>query len=293
MERQNSQGNIRKLSDILPEVMEEIERRYREGGGIWGIPTGYKELDYPLNGFGKQCLYIIAARTSMGKTTFALNMIKFMALKMPVMPALFSCEMDVFQIAIRIIADTGEIELLHLIKGDLNEVEFDKLNEAASKLYNTHVYIDDTPYISLDELRVRAKWLKDNGTGIIFIDYLSLIKLADKMPKWERIGEIGLQLKILARTLDLPIVAMAQLNREAEGKKAGLEHLRYSGQLEEDSDVVIMMHGDRSEEDESIFHFNIAKNRHGPTKKFDLMFNKKYMRFFPIEKDCKEMRKNK
>ena len=189
----------------------------------------------------------------------------------------FSCEMSRKQIGKRLLAMIGGLNLSRIRAGLMSSADFSALNDAATQLHETTLALDDTPNIGLTELRSKARQMRRHGVQCIFVDYLTLIRHGDmRMSRPERVGEVSKQMKGLARELDIPIVALSQVNREAEDKIPNLENLRQSGEIEEDSDVVMMLHRER-DKDETILR--VAKHRNGPTGDAELTFQREHVRF--------------
>ena len=201
--------DLKPVRDYTMAAIEQIEAAYKSGGAYSGIPSGYQALDQATAGFQNGDLVILAARPSIGKTTLALNMAVNMARRYGKRVAFFSCEMAGKILAMRLLAAEGRIGLYDLRTGKLKPTDFHKLTEAASRIYEAPLYIDDTPNIALSALRSRARKAKRKGVDVLFVDYLTLIKHGDtRMPRHERVGEIAKGLKQLARELDLPVIAL-------------------------------------------------------------------------------------
>lgn len=274
--------DLRMLRDLLDPAMELIEERYKLQGRPPGIETGFHRLDAPLGGMRKGNLVIIGARPSIGKTALALSMALNMAAK-EVRVGFFSLEMSAEQLVIRALANTGRINSQSLASGRMTPADFAKILDAGSVLQSATVVIDDTPNIALTLLKNRARRMKRFGVEIIFVDYLTLIRHGDaRTPRWERVGDVSKNLKQLARELDIPIVALSQVGREAEDRMPTLSDLRQSGEVEEDADVVLLMHRDRAAaegEQDYTTQIDIAKNRHGATQMLELVFLPTYVSF--------------
>lgn len=268
----NNFGQIDGISDVIKKTIDLIEESYKNDA-MSGISTGFQRLDHYTDGFQRQELVIIAARPSKGKTALALDIMMRMAHN-KVKCGFFSAEMSAGLLGKRILSSDTRINLSRVKNGCLTDGNFKVLMESANKIYNMGIWIDDTPNIPLSTLKNRARQLKRKGCQIIFIDYLTLIKFVDKkMSRPERVGHISKELKHLARELDIPVVTMSQLSREAEDKTPTLAHLRQSGEIEEDADVIIFL-GDKES-----FKLIIAKNRNGPTGIVNLNFIKEINKF--------------
>ena len=264
------------IRDLLRAATQEIERRYNDNGDLVGITSGFPSIDRQLMGFRPGHLVIIAARTSIGKTALALSMAINMAHK-GIRVGYFSCEMDRQELALRLIAMEARLSLRAVQSGMMGAAGFTDIHEAGSRLYKTELVIDDTPNIALSELRSKVRQFCRQGGAVAFIDYLTLIRHGDQqVSRPERVGEISKSLKGLARELEMPIIVLSQLNRYAEGVHPSLAHIRQSGEIEEDADIVMLLHRER-DSNEAIL--NLAKVRNGQTGLIDLTFLAEYVRF--------------
>ncbi|MCE5190261.1 MAG: AAA family ATPase [Actinomycetia bacterium] len=274
--------DMRMLRDLLDPAMAVIEERYKLQGRTPGIETGFHRLDAPLGGMRKGNLIIIGGRPSMGKTALALSMALNMATH-EVRVGFFSLEMSAEQLVIRALANVGRINSQSLASGHMGPADFAKILDAGAVLQRASVIIDDTPNIALTLLKNRARRMKRLGVEIVFVDYLTLIRHGDaRTPRWERVGDVSKNLKQLARELDIPIVVLSQVARDAEDRMPTLADLRMSGEVEEDSDVVLLMHRDRAAaegEQDYTTQIDIAKNRHGATQMLELVFLPTYVSF--------------
>lgn len=280
-------GAIRTLVDVLHPVIDIIEERRKGRGALPGMTTGYRSLDGTIGGMLNGTLVIIAARPSVGKTALAMSMALRIAEK-GAMVGFFSAEMTAEQIIMRAVAGVGRVPGDLLATGLITERDVVKVVDASGRLANAQMLIDDTANISLVDLKRRARKMHRLGAKIIFIDYLTLIRHGDaKTPLWQRVGEISKQLKQLARELRIPIVALSQVRRDAEERPPNLADLRQSGEIEEDADVIVLLHRDRDAAAESGDHtteVHIAKNRHGATGTVNLMFVPQFVTFEEIQK---------
>lgn len=259
--------NLRKAGDMLFETIQRLERIHENGGELHGLYTGYNDLDDLTGGFRPGELIILAARTSIGKTTLALNMAERMALAGTGV-AFFSSEMSDNEIMDRLLASTGRIDHARIRKGGYTPATFAGIHAAAEKIYPTNFWIDSTPNIKFFDLRNKSRLLRNRGIEIIYVDYLTLIRHGDnRTPRWERVGELSRELKGLARELEVPIVVLSQLNRQAEGQHPTLAELRQSGEVEENADIIMLMHRDRNGKDgqNTETTLQVAKHRGGPT----------------------------
>ncbi len=265
------------VKDVLFPVLKEIEDAYKNGYRLMGITSGYDNLDALTNGFSAGELIIIGARPSIGKTALALCMATKIAIEHGKMVGFFSCEMSKESLIKRMVSSLGSANLENIKTGMMSELSFKRTMDGFTKARTAKMIIDDTPNITLAMLKKRSRRMYKLGCQIIFVDYLTLIQYRNNnMARHERVGEVSKSLKILARELKIPIVALSQVGREAEGKMPNLANLRQSGEVEEDSDLVILMHRKRSENETTI---DIVKNRNGATGKIKLMFVPQYVSF--------------
>ncbi|MDR2079809.1 MAG: replicative DNA helicase [Treponema sp.] len=283
--------SFKSTKDIIPQAIEVIENLYHSKKEYTGIPSGFDELDTLTSGFQPAELIIIGARPSIGKTALALNMAAHITMVRKIPAAFFTLEMSNIALVLRLISSEANIKSNALRTGHLNSGEFQKLMEAAVKIYDAPLYIVDMPNMKLLDLRAQARRLKvQQKVEIIFIDYLTLITSENyQLARHEQVAEISRSLKSLARELNIPVVALSQVRREVEGKKdnsgPGLADLRESGSIEQDADLVMFLHreqgkkNDAAETDAIPTELNIAKQRNGPTGKVDIVFLKSYTKF--------------
>ena len=261
---------------VVKEAVAEIEADYHSKG-LRGLSTGIRGIDQYLGGMEGGDYVVIAARPSIGKTALALSMIVRMILDLKYSVGLFSCEMSRKQIGKRLLSMIGRLNLAKIRSGTMSPADFNSLNDASTALHETTLALDDTPNIGLTELRSKARQMARHGVQCVFVDYLTLVRHGDmRMSRPERVGEVSKQLKGLARELDIPVVALSQVNRDAEDKVPGLETLRQSGEIEEDADVVMFLHRERDAEDTIL---RVAKNRNGPTGDAELRFERSFVRY--------------
>ena len=278
------------LQDILLNTLEQIETRYSNKGSITGLPTGFTELDHLTAGLQKSDLILVAARPSMGKTAFTLNIAAHVVLRAKEPVAFFSLEMSKEQLVQRLICSEGRIDSQRLRVGELEDKEWGDLIDTANRLSAAPLYIDDTPGITVMELRSKARRLKaEQGLSLIIIDYLQLMqgrtsKSGDN--RQQEISEISRSLKALARELNVPVVALSQLSRSVESrqiKRPMLSDLRESGSLEQDADIVMFLYRedyyDPDTENKNITEVIIAKHRNGPVDTVELTFLKQFTKF--------------
>ena len=294
---ENAQKDIFELTDsnqttyyktakeIIMPTIEVIERLYKNMKEYTGIASGLTDLDTMTSGFQNSELIIIGARPSMGKTAMALSMIQNISVHDKIPAALFSLEMSDMQIMQRLIAAEGRIQSQKLRTGLLSLQDLQKIQEAAGRLYEAPLYIVDTPNMKLLDLRAIARRLKmEHDIKIIFIDYITLITSENTLiPRHEQIAEISRSLKSLARELNIPVVALSQVRRDAEQKEPTLADLRESGSIEQDADVVMFIHRDRksaTEEQPALeTKLIVAKQRNGPIGDLEIIFLPSYTKF--------------
>ena len=281
-------GTFQAAKEIVSKTIEAIEKLYHTKDAYIGIPSGFSELDMLTSGFQNSEFIVIGARPSVGKTALALTMAANMAIhnKFPV--GFFTLEMSSMALMQRMLASEARIRSNSLRSGFLKPSDFHKLTEAASKIYEAPLYVDDTPSLRLLDLRALARRMRHQfNVAIIFIDYLTLITSENReLPRHEQIAEISRSLKALARELDIPVVALSQVRRESEGKQPNLADLRESGSIEQDADVVIFLHRERlSGDGEEDLPRNIetdlivAKQRNGPVGSMKIAFIPEYTKF--------------
>ncbi len=278
------------MKEIIKDSFKTLESLFERKALITGVSTGYGKLDELTSGFQKSDLIIIAARPSMGKTAFALNIAQYAAIEQKIPVAVFSLEMSKEQLAFRMLASESRVDAQRLRKGFLGEMDWPKLTMAAGRLSEAPLYIDDTPSISVLEMKAKARRLKaENDLGMIVLDYLQLMRGRDStLPREQEISEISRSLKALAKELDVPVVALSQLNRQVElrsDRRPHLADLRESGAIEQDADVIIFIYRDevynKSEDnpERGFAEIDVGKQRNGPTGKIKLTFLKEYTRF--------------
>ena len=278
------------LQDILLDTLEQIDLRYNNKGSITGLPTGFTELDHLTAGLQKSDLILVAARPSMGKTAFTLNIAAHVVLRAKEPVAFCALEMSKEQLVQRLLCSEGRIDSQRLRVGELEEKEWGDLIDTANRLSAAPLYIDDTPGITVMELRSKARRLKaEHGLSLIVIDYLQLMqgrasKSGDN--RQQEISEISRSLKALARELNVPVIALSQLSRSVESrqiKRPMLSDLRESGSLEQDADIVMFLYRedyyDPETENKNITEVIIAKHRNGPVDTVDLTFLKQFTKF--------------
>lgn len=279
---------FRTIKEVLYKTQSDLEKLSQSKGEITGVPTGFYDLDKITTGFHKNELIIIAARPAMGKTAFALNLATNIAVNAKKTVALFNMEMGAEQLANRMLSSLGQIEGYKLSTGRLEHSDWKRLNEAISRLADTKMFIDDTPGMTISEIRAKCRRLaaSESGLDIVIIDYLQLISGSSKYAgqRQQEIAEISRSLKTMAMELEIPVIALAQLSRSVESrddKRPILSDLRESGSIEQDADIVAFLYRDdyynkesAIDKDTSRSEFIIRKHRSGPTSTIDLIFKR-------------------
>jgi replicative DNA helicase len=278
------------IQNLLVDTVKTIERLYEQKQAVTGVPTGFADLDRMTAGLQPSDLIIIAGRPSMGKTAFCLNVAEHAALRADVGVAVFSLEMSKEQLAMRMLCSEARVDLARVRTGHLSEREFPKLAMAAGRLGDAPVYIDDTPALSILELRAKARRLKRDAAaklGLVIVDYIQLMRSSEgKDSREQEISEISRSLKALAKELKVPVVALSQLNRQVENRSPPiprLADLRESGAIEQDADVILFLYREEYYNEDTdrrgIAEVHIAKQRNGPTGQVDLTFLREFTRF--------------
>jgi len=284
------------LRSMLAETFERIDYLHKNKGELRGISTGFDDLDFILGGLQKSDLVVLAARPSMGKTSFALNIALNVAVKAKKAVGIFSLEMSRDQLADRLISSAAHVDAWKLRTGNLAEDDFPKIGEAMDILDKAPIFIDDSPNITVMEMRAKSRRLKtENDLGLIIVDYLQLMGGTGIENRVQEISEISRSLKGLAREMDVPVLALSQLNRALEArpnKKPLLSDLRESGAIEQDADVVMFVYREdyynRDTEKKNIADILVRKHRNGPTGDVSLYFISEQMRFVNLEKKQKD-----
>lgn len=292
VQRRNTE-EFEKMEDIVIRTMRGFEAAFNAGGSVTGISTGFLDLDYMTSGLHGSELILIAARPAMGKTAFVLNVAQHMAVREKKHVAIFSLEMGKEQLVSRLFALEANVEAGHLRNGRLNDDEWTKLSEASDVLSESNLIIDDTPGITVQNLRSKCRKYKlEHGLDAIIIDYLQLMTGSGRTDsRQQEISEISRSLKLLARELDIPVIALSQLSRAVESrpdKRPMMSDLRESGAIEQDADVVMFIYRDDyynpNTERKNISEIIIGKQRSGPTGTVELVWMPEYTRFGNIEK---------
>ncbi len=276
------------IDKVLPEVIEQLDELFNSDGNITGLSSGFSDLDDKTAGLQKGDLIILAARPSMGKTSLAMNLAENVAIRERQPVAIFSMEMPAKQLANRLLASLGRVDTKRLRTGDLAEEDWPRITSAVTLLSEAPIYIDDTPALSPMELRARVRRLKrQHGLGLIVVDYLQLMQVTGKTDnRTAEISEISRTLKSLAKEMDVPVVALSQLNRSLEqrpDKRPKMADLRESGAIEQDADLILFIYRDEVYNEDSdaagTAEIIIAKQRNGPIGTLRLAFVGQYTRF--------------
>lgn len=295
-------SEFRSIQEVLTKTQSDLEKLAQTKNEITGLQTGFYDLDKITSGLHPNELIIIAARPAMGKTAFALNLATNIAMYNNKPVALFNMEMGAEQLVMRMLSSQGQIDGYKLRNGRLEHNDWKRVNEAVSRLGDTKIYIDDTPGMTISEIRAKCRRLasSETGLGIVIIDYLQLISGSAKYAgnRQQEVSEISRSLKTLAMELNIPIVALAQLSRTVEGredKRPLLSDLRESGSIEQDADIVAFLYRDdyytkqvSIDENTSKSEFIIAKHRNGPTTTIDLVFKRNTSTFVSMLKEEKQ-----
>jgi len=279
--------NFVPLSDILHETFDRIDELHREKGKLRGVATGFKDLDNKLGGLQRSDLIILAARPSMGKTSLALDMVRNVAMSQKKAVAFFSLEMSKDQLVDRLLSAEAEVDLWKMRTGKLNDLgpdnDFERIGHALGRLSEAQIFIDDSGSVNIMELRTKARRLQaEHNLDLIVIDYLQLMQGRSTDNRVQEVSEISRSLKILAKELNLPVLALSQLSRAVEqrggDKKPQLSDLRESGSIEQDADVVMFIYRDdmytgKDSKKPHIAEILIRKHRNGPTGEVELFFD--------------------
>jgi len=276
--------------DLVKRVFEQLEIRAGQGDLVTGVPTGYTEFDRMTAGLQKSDLIILAARPSMGKTALALNMGMRAAAMHGVPVAVFSLEMSMEQLMMRMLGSYGRVDMSRLRSGYLNDEDWSRLYQSADELSKAPIFIDDTPALTTMEIRARCRRLKaDKGVGLVIVDYLQLMRSSRNSDSREQeISDISRNLKALAKELQVPVIALSQLNRKVEersDKRPMLSDLRESGAIEQDADVIVFIYRDaaynKAEDNpnKNIAEIIIGKQRNGPVGTLRLAYFGQYTVF--------------
>jgi replicative DNA helicase len=279
------------MDSLVVQLLDRVQEMADNPNDITGVPTGFYDLDRLTSGFQAGDMIVLAARPSMGKTALAINIAEHVALHEGLPVAVFSMEMGASQLAVRIVGSIGRIDQMHLRTGKLTDDEWPRLTEAIEKLRNVSLHIDETPGLTTSELRANARRLarQCGQLGLIVVDYLQLMSVSSSMSEENRataVGEISRGLKMLAKELKCPVIALSQLSRGVESrtdKRPMMSDLRESGAIEQDADVIMFIYRDdyynKDSKEPGVTEVIISKQRNGPTGTVKLAFLKEMTRF--------------
>jgi replicative DNA helicase len=287
------------IGEVAVSRYEEIERRAEApaGNGVTGLPTGYPDLDRMTTGFQRSDLIIVAARPSVGKTAFALNIAANVGIRARETVGIFSLEMSDKQLVDRMICAEANVDAGKLRTGRLDPEDWVKVATAISQLNDAPIYIDDTPALTVQDIRIKARRLqREHGLGLIIVDYLQLVQTRRRGEnRQQEVSEISRTLKQIARELNVPVIALSQLSRAVEqrqDKRPMLSDLRESGSIEQDADVVAFLYRDdyydKETERKNIIEIIIAKQRNGPVGTVELVFLKNFNKFVSLDRGHSE-----
>ena len=284
-----NRGDFASVGAVVEVTLDKITKLYENKAGLTGLPTGFRDLDRMTSGLQPSDLILVAARPSMGKTAFTLNIAQNVGVRQHKTVAFFSLEMSQEQ---RLLCQIAHIDSQKLRTGQLNsDEEWTRLTDACDKLYESPIYIDDTPGISVAEMRSKARRLKsEHGLDLIIVDYLQLMQGRNAESRQQEISEISRSLKALARELKVPLIALSQLSRSVESrqdKRPMLSDLRESGALEQDADIVSFLYRedyyDKETENQHITEVILAKHRNGPVGSVKLYFKNEFTLFLNLD----------
>lgn len=286
--QERTNDDFKPINQVLMDTYDMIESIYSNKSDVIGVTTGFKDLNKKINGLQRTDLILVAARPAMGKTAFALNLVQNAAIKGNASVAVFSLEMSKEQLAQRMIAAQSNVELKKMKTGTLNDADWPRIISAMAVMSDAKIFIDDTPGIKINELRSKCRKLKmEQGLDLVMIDYLQLMESDSKNEsRQQEISKISRSLKILAKELDCPVVALSQLSRAPEQRadhRPVLSDLRESGAIEQDADIVMFLYRDEyyhsDSEKKDLAEIIIAKNRHGETGSVELVWMGSIQRF--------------
>lgn len=292
--QERTNDDFKPINQVLMDTYDMIESIYSNKSDVIGVTTGFKDLNKKINGLQRTDLILVAARPAMGKTAFALNLVQNAAIKGNASVAVFSLEMSKEQLAQRMIAAQSNVELKKMKTGTLNDADWPRIISAMAVMSDAKIFIDDTPGIKINELRSKCRKLKmEQGLDLVMIDYLQLMESDSKNEsRQQEISKISRSLKILAKELDCPVVALSQLSRAPEQRadhRPVLSDLRESGAIEQDADIVMFLYRDEyyhsDSEKKDLAEIIIAKNRHGETGSVELVWMGSIQRFGDKVKD--------
>ena len=286
--QEKTSDDFKSINLVLMDAYDMIEKLYTNKSDVTGITTGFKDLNKKINGLQRTDLILIAARPAMGKTAFSLNLVQNAALKGDASVAVFSLEMSKEQLVQRMLSSQSSVELKKIKTGTLNDNDWPRIIDAMAVLSDAKIHIDDTPGIKISELRSKCRKLKiEKGLDLVLIDYLQLMEgEGNNESRQQEISKISRSLKILAKELNCPVVALSQLSRAPEQRadhRPMLSDLRESGAIEQDADIVMFLYRDEyyhaDSESKNIGEVIIAKNRHGETASVELVWLGEVQRF--------------
>ena len=281
------------VKDVLMDTFDRLEQLHETTSEVTGVPTGFRDLDRMTSGFQDSDLVIIAARPSMGKTALALNIAQYVAVEEDIPVAIFSLEMAKSQLVQRMLCSEAQVDSHRLRTGKLKDTDWRRLSQAAGRLGESSIFIDDTPGMTAMEMRAKARRIKaEHGLGLILIDYLQLMQTTGRTEsRQQEVSQLSRSLKGLARELDAPVVSLSQLSRAVEqrnDKRPRLSDLRSSGSIEQDADLVAFIYRDEyynpDTEKQGITEIIVGKQRNGPVGTVELAFQKEYTRFVDLSK---------
>jgi replicative DNA helicase len=294
LQKRSSQGFV-PIKDVLVDTFNKLEEMYNNKGNITGIPTGFTDLDFKTSGLHNSDLILVAARPAMGKTAFALNLAQNVAVNSHVPVAVFSLEMSKDQLVNRILCSEAMVDSSRMKTGKLEDNDWQKVAKALAPLSEAPIYIDDTPGVTITEIRAKCRRLKlEHNLGLVVIDYLQLMQGSGKKGgenRQQEISEISRSLKILAKEINVPVICLSQLSRAPETRtdhRPILSDLRESGAIEQDADIVMFLYRDDyynpETEKKNIAELIIAKHRNGSTGTVELVWLGQYTKFANLEK---------
>ncbi|MGV3007221.1 replicative DNA helicase [Streptococcus pluranimalium] len=293
----SSKSSFRPIHDLILESHDKIEERANQKSQITGLATGFYDFDKLTTGLHEDNLIILAARPAMGKTAFALNIAQNVAIKSGKPVAIFSLEMGSESLVDRLLASEGAIQSHHIRTGQLTRNEWERLIYAQAQLAESPIFIDDSAGVRISDIRSRARKLsqENNGLGLIVIDYLQLITGSRSDNRQQEVSEISRQLKIIAKELKVPVIALSQLSRSVEmrsDKRPIMSDLRESGSIEQDADIVAFLHRDDyykektgDQPESNLTELIVKKNRHGSLGTVKLYFHKEYTKFSSVKEE--------
>lgn len=287
LSQENVTRDFSPIKDALAESFDRLDELQKNSGKLRGVPSGFRDLDSKLAGMQNSNLIILAARPGNGKTSMALNIAQYVAVTAGLPVGIFSLEMSQEELVDRLLIGQSDIEAWKLKTGRLDEKDFDKLSLAMGELAEAPIYIDDTPGITISEMRTKARRLQvEHGLRFLIVDYLQLVHGRNLENRVQEVSEISQNLKNLARELKIPVLAISQLSRAVEQRgtrRPQLADLRESGAIEQDADVVMFIWHEDPEHPEQV-KLDIQKHRNGPTGEVELIFRADRTKFYGMEK---------